>query len=145
MAAQFDLVIDHRPNGGTCALRGCDLKEMLISGGEAVDNVRRMHGHGVEGAVQVDWPALMAFKRSFTDPIPAAQELHYTERGIDAFRGIARSSARTRSKSTAPFFAAPAFSSSPAPGRGRWGSAARNASPPASSFLSSIVCPRGSR
>ena len=27
-------LIDHRPFGGTCALRGCDPKKMLISGAE---------------------------------------------------------------------------------------------------------------
>ena len=27
-------VIDHRPFGGTCALRGCDPKKMLVSGAE---------------------------------------------------------------------------------------------------------------
>ncbi len=27
-------VIDHRPFGGTCALRGCDPKKMLIGGTE---------------------------------------------------------------------------------------------------------------
>jgi glutathione reductase (NADPH) len=30
-------VIDHRPFGGTCALRGCDPKKVLIGGAEAVD------------------------------------------------------------------------------------------------------------
>ncbi len=30
-------VIDHRPFGGTCALRGCDPKKMLVSGAEAAD------------------------------------------------------------------------------------------------------------
>ena len=70
-------VIDHRPFGGTCALRGCDPKKMLVSGEEAIDAARRMAGHGVEGALAIDWPGLMAFKRTFTDPIPAKQEQHY--------------------------------------------------------------------
>src|SRR5258708_2754752 len=83
-------VIDHRPFGGTCALRGCDPKKMLISGAEVVDFARRMHGHGVDGNVRIDWPALMAFKRSFTDPIPQKQERSYAQRGIDAFHGLAR-------------------------------------------------------
>ena len=39
-------VIDHRPFGGTCALRGCDPKKMLVSGAEAADWARRMHGRG---------------------------------------------------------------------------------------------------
>jgi glutathione reductase (NADPH) len=44
-------VIDHRPFCGTCALRGCDPKKMLIGGAEVVDFARRMHGRGVDGAV----------------------------------------------------------------------------------------------
>ena len=30
-------IIDFRPFGGTCALRGCDPKKMLISGADAID------------------------------------------------------------------------------------------------------------
>jgi pyruvate/2-oxoglutarate dehydrogenase complex dihydrolipoamide dehydrogenase (E3) component len=44
-------VIDHRPFGGTCALRGCDPKKMLISGAEAIHAATRMRGHGVTGAL----------------------------------------------------------------------------------------------
>lgn len=65
-------VIDHRPFGGTCALRGCDPKKMLIGGTDALDHVHRMHDKGVTGDVHIDWPALMAFKRTFTDPVPAS-------------------------------------------------------------------------
>jgi glutathione reductase (NADPH) len=36
-------VVDHRPFGGTCALRGCDPKKILVSGAEAADWARRMH------------------------------------------------------------------------------------------------------
>ena len=67
-------VIDHRPFGGTCALRGCDPKKMLVSGEEAADAARRMNSRGVAGDLRIDWPALMAFKRSFTDPVPARQD-----------------------------------------------------------------------
>lgn len=83
-------VIDHLPFGGTCALRGCDPKKVLISGAEAIDATRRMRGHGVAGEPQIDWRELMAFKRSFTDPIPHRQEQHYAEKGIDVFHGLAR-------------------------------------------------------
>lgn len=83
-------VIDHRPFGGTCALRGCDPKKMLISGAEVIDFARRMHGRGIDGEVRIDWPALMEFKRSFTDPIPQKQEQSFAARGIDAFHGAAR-------------------------------------------------------
>ena len=82
-------VIDHRPFGGTCALRGCDPKKMLVSGEEAIDAARRMSGHGIEGNLRIDWPALMAFKREFTDPVPEKQERSYADRGVAAFHGLA--------------------------------------------------------
>ncbi|MDE2167637.1 MAG: NAD(P)/FAD-dependent oxidoreductase [Alphaproteobacteria bacterium] len=83
-------VIDHRPFGGTCALRGCDPKKMLISGAEAIDAASRMRMHGVSGELRIDWHELIAFKRSFTDPVPHKQEQRYAAKGIDAFHGLAQ-------------------------------------------------------
>src|SRR5258707_5965381 len=83
-------VIDHLPFGGTCALRGCDPKKMLISGAEAIDAARRMRGNGVTGELRISWPELVAFKRTFTDPVPQKHEAHYAARGIDVLHGLAR-------------------------------------------------------
>jgi len=82
-------LIDHRPFGGTCALRGCDPKKMLVSGAEAIDWARRMHGRGVAGELHIDWRELIAFKRTFTDPIPKKREDNFGRQGIDAFHGKA--------------------------------------------------------
>lgn len=82
-------VIDFRPLGGTCALRGCDPKKMLISGAAAVDHVRRMQGKGVVGDSRIHWHELMAFKRSFTDPVPQKNEQRYADKGIDTYHGRA--------------------------------------------------------
>lgn len=89
-------VVDFRPLGGTCALRGCDPKKMLVGGAEAVDHARRMHGKGIVGDTAIDWPELMAFKRSFTDPVPAKHEQRYAAKGIDTYRGQARFIGRTQ-------------------------------------------------
>jgi len=83
-------VTDFRPFGGTCGLRGCDPKKMLIGGTSVVDHHRRMRGHGVAGDSRVDWAELMAFKRSFTDPVPRRQERTYADQGIDTFRARSR-------------------------------------------------------
>ena len=83
-------VIDHRPFGGTCALRGCDPKKMLISGAEAADWARRMHRRGVVGELRINWKELIAFKRTFTDPVPKKREESFAKQGIDAFHGMAR-------------------------------------------------------
>jgi glutathione reductase (NADPH) len=82
-------VIDWRPFGGTCALRGCDPKKVLVGGAETVDMARRMSGRGVDGNVCIDWPGLIAFKRTFTDPVPQSLEKEFADAGIDAYRGHA--------------------------------------------------------
>lgn len=83
-------IIDEKPFGGTCALRGCDPKKMLVGGADVVDAQRRMRPNGIDGEVRIDWPELIAFKRSFTDPIPAKHEQLYHEKGIATFHGSAR-------------------------------------------------------
>ena len=84
-------IIDARPFGGTCALRGCHPKKMLVSAGEALDAVQRMTGKGIRTAeVGIDWAALMRFKRTETDPAPAFFEQSFAQAGIEAFHGRAR-------------------------------------------------------
>lgn len=83
-------LVDLRPFGGTCALRGCDPKKVLVSGAEAVRAARRLAGHGVRGELSVAWRDLMSFKRTFTDPVPAQRERGYRQEGIDALHGTAR-------------------------------------------------------
>ena len=83
-------LVDHRPFGGTCALRGCDPKKMLISGAEAIDAQSRMRGHGVVSEAQIDWRNLIKFKRSFTNEVPRNRERDFAESGIAAFHGRAR-------------------------------------------------------
>lgn len=63
-------VVDSRPYGGTCALRGCDPKKVLVGAAEVMDWQRRMTGHGLAGEAHIDWGELMAFKRTFTVPVP---------------------------------------------------------------------------
>mgnify|MGYP001423463999 CR=1 FL=1 len=84
-------IIDKRPFGGTCALRGCDPKKVLVGAAEAVDWCRRMHDRGVAGEhVRLDWPALMRFKRTFTGPVPEERKQGFQDAGIAPFHGSAR-------------------------------------------------------
>ena len=89
-------VIDERPFGGTCAQRGCDPKKVLIGAAEAIDQARRLSGKGVRATgLHVDWRELMAFKRSFTEPVPQAREASFREQGIDCYHGHARLAGRS--------------------------------------------------
>src|SRR3989442_6452656 len=84
-------MIDSRPFGGTCALRGCDPKKVLVGAAEVIDWNHRMKGKGIEGGnVRIVWPDLMRFKRSFTDPVPKSREDGFLPAGLFAFNGPAR-------------------------------------------------------
>ncbi len=83
-------VVDDQPYGGTCEIRGCDPKKVLVGAAELVDWNRRMTGYGVAGDAQIDWPALMRFKRTFTDPAPAKHEAAFEKAGVATYHGCAR-------------------------------------------------------
>src|SRR5579859_7549519 len=84
-------IIDSRPFGGTCALRGCDPKKVLVGAAEAIDWVRRMKGRGIHADdARIEWAELMHFKRSFTDPLPKSREQSFAKAGIAASHGWAR-------------------------------------------------------
>jgi glutathione reductase (NADPH) len=87
-------VIDSRPFGGTCALRGCDPKKVLVGAAELIDTNRRMHNKGVSYQVTTNfniyWPDLMQFKRTFTEPVPKNREELFSKAGIATFHGSAR-------------------------------------------------------
>src|SRR2546428_5233247 len=84
-------VADSRPFGGTCALRGCKPKKVLVSAAEAVHAVQNLAGKGVRAReLAIDWRELMRFKRTFTDPVPELTEQGWAKAGVDQFHGRAR-------------------------------------------------------
>jgi glutathione reductase (NADPH) len=88
-------IVDERPYGGTCALRGCDPKKVLVGVAELIDWSQRMRGSGIAGDSRIDWPELMRFKRTFTDPAPREREKQLKEAGVTTLHGAARFSDRT--------------------------------------------------
>jgi len=82
-------IVDFRPYGGTCALRGCDPKKVLIGAAEAVAHSRQLVGHGIAAPATIDWPALMRFKHSFTDRVPAGREASLQKAGVATYHGTA--------------------------------------------------------
>ena len=84
-------VIDSRPFGGTCALRGCVPKKILVGAAAAVQAARDLAGHGVRAdGVTLAWPELMRFKRSMVDPTPQRVEQGWAKIGVEPFHGRAR-------------------------------------------------------
>ncbi len=89
-------VVDSRPFGGTCQLRGCDPKKVLVGVSELADWSRRMQGKGVSApGLSLNWPDLIRFKRTFTDPVPERTEQSFEQAGITTWHGRARFVDRT--------------------------------------------------
>src|SRR5437867_10146103 len=84
-------MVDKRPFGGTCALRGCDPKKVLVDAAAAVDAARLLAGKGVRSdSLAIDWPTLIRFKRTFTDPVPEHLSAKLARDGIVTFQNRAR-------------------------------------------------------
>src|SRR5437870_9138699 len=84
-------MVDKRPFGGTCALRGCDPKKVLVSAAAAADRARLLSAKGVRpDNLAIDWPELIRFKRSFTDPVPEQLKASLAHAGIVTFENTAR-------------------------------------------------------
>ena len=64
-------VVDRDPFGGTCARCGCIPKKVLLAAEEAISHDRGLADEGIAGDARIDWPALIARKRGYTDPVPA--------------------------------------------------------------------------
>src|SRR5215472_18135546 len=89
-------VVDDHPYGGTCQLRGCDPKKVLVGVAELVDWSHRMQGKGVLApGLSLSWPDLIRFKRTFTDPRPEQNEQSFGEAGIMMRHGRAHFVDRT--------------------------------------------------
>jgi glutathione reductase (NADPH) len=84
-------VVDSRPFGGTCDLRGCDPKKVLAGVAELIDWGRRMQGSGLSApAPALAWSDMIAFKRSIIEYVTTDVENGFREAGITALHGRAR-------------------------------------------------------
>lgn len=83
-------IVDDRAYGGTCPLRGCDPKKVLVGAAELIDQSKRMKGKGIHANAQINWQELIKFKETFTDPVPEAMEKSFKAAGITTFHGLAQ-------------------------------------------------------
>ena len=81
-------MIEAEAYGGVCPLKGCNPKKVLMSGAEIVHMAHLMSGNGVPCEATIDWPELMAFKRTFVDPVPERARAAYEKMGVDTHLGF---------------------------------------------------------
>ncbi len=81
-------LIEERAFGGTCALRGCVPKKILVGAAEAVDRMKKLSGKGPsDEKLRIDWSDLISFKKTFTDSTPESVEKSLRDADVDVFKG----------------------------------------------------------
>jgi glutathione reductase (NADPH) len=85
-------VIDSLPFGGTCALRGCEPKKVLVEAAKVIDSNEMHKDKGIVGSekLHIKWSELIRFKRTFTEPYPKHREEVYERARIIPFHGHAK-------------------------------------------------------
>jgi len=83
-------IIDNKPYGGTCPLRGSDPKKILLGAAELYDWFSRMKDTGIiNGDIRIDWHNLIQYKCSYTNNIPMKVEQSMKKMSIDSLSGNA--------------------------------------------------------
>lgn len=89
-AGKKTAIIDHQPYGGTCALRGCDPKKVLVGLAHVLALNKQLEGKGIATSATYSWKDLMQFKKSFTEPKIPKTEAGLKEAGVATYHGRAK-------------------------------------------------------
>jgi len=82
-------IVDERPYGGTCALRGCQPKKYLVANADAIAMAQHLVGQGVESSPTTNWAQLQKLKNEFLDGLSEGSKSGYEKAGIDTYDGHA--------------------------------------------------------
>jgi len=89
-AGKKTAIIDNQPFGGTCALRGCDPKKVLVGIAHALSTNQQLQGKGITTIATSSWKDLMEFKKSFTEPKIPKTEAGLKEADVATYHGRAK-------------------------------------------------------
>ncbi len=77
--------------GGTCPLRGCVPKKVLVAAAQVLHQIELAPAHHIEvGEPRLDWAKLIAREQGFVDGVPEAFADSLRNRGIELLTGRAR-------------------------------------------------------
>ena len=90
-AGKSVVLFERRELGGTCALRGCVPKKVLVAAAEVLDTIARAGQHGIRvGEPKLDWGKLIARKETFVEGVPDDFAKMLTKRGVRVVLGDVR-------------------------------------------------------
>jgi glutathione reductase (NADPH) len=84
-------IVESRDPGGTCPLRGCVPKKVLVAAAQVLHQIERAAEHHIiVGPPALDWAGLIARERGFVEGVPEMFAESLTGRGIALHKGRAR-------------------------------------------------------
>ncbi|TMM29669.1 NAD(P)/FAD-dependent oxidoreductase [Polaribacter aestuariivivens] len=78
-------IADKQSFGGTCAIRGCDPKKVILQFADIIKKTEALKGLGIKEIPKISWEAIQGFKKSFVDKVPKGTEENLKELGIDLY------------------------------------------------------------
>ena len=90
MAGKSVALVERDLLGGTCTNYGCDAKILLDSPIELKQALGRYESIGLSQGAEVDWTALMQYKKAVIGFMPQAMEGMFAPMGLDILRGEAK-------------------------------------------------------
>lgn len=89
MAGKSVALVEKELLGGTCTNYGCDAKILLDSPFELKEALDRYQNIGLKQAAELNWNALMQYKKNVIGSMPAALDGMFGQFGFDIIRGEA--------------------------------------------------------
>ncbi len=84
-------VIENRDVGGTCPLRGCVPKKVLVAAAETLDIIARAKAHHIDvGPDTLDWKGLIGRKEGLIENLSSSMHSSLEKRGAKVFSGAGR-------------------------------------------------------
>lgn len=84
-------MVESRDVGGTCPIRGCVPKKVLVAAAQVLDQISRAPAHHIDvGAAKLDWKKLIERKETFVAGVPDEFKSSLEKRGIALIEGRAR-------------------------------------------------------
>jgi len=83
-------IVDKEKYGGTCLLRGCDPKKILVGAAEIIERASALNGKGIIGQTEIDWSELNKYKDNIIREISEDVEKRLQKEGVRTLHGKAR-------------------------------------------------------
>ena len=75
--------------GGTCTLRGCDPKRVMVTRTMAMQDALNVHGEGLDGCAELNWEDTRAAVHAIIDPLPAKTKAKLEDAGVTVYEAYA--------------------------------------------------------